>query len=110
VRLRGEGGGAGPLAALAGALLLGACKQGPNFFSPAPPEEKAYTPPTTRSRRPTAPGVKSRAAQRIAFGAKVKDDWWTLFHSPPLDRVMREALAGSPTIAQAPRRSRRGAS
>ena len=27
--------------------------------------------------------------------------WWTLFHSPELDRMVREALANSPTLAQA---------
>jgi len=93
---------AGSLAALAGvALLLGACKQGPNFFSPATPEEKAYTTPDEPIPPPDDPRVKTRAAQRIAMGAKVQDDWWRLFHSPELERIMREALAGSPTIAQA---------
>ncbi|HXO00549.1 MAG TPA: efflux transporter outer membrane subunit, partial [Stellaceae bacterium] len=82
-------------------LLLGACKQGPNFFSPAAPGENAYTTPDDQIPPPDAPGVKTRAAQRIALGAKVKDDWWKLFHSLQLERVMREALAGSPTIAQA---------
>ena len=97
-----RGGTAGSLAALAGmTLLLAACKQGPNFFSPAAPEEKAYTSSGDAVPPPDTPGVKTRAAQRIALGAKVKDDWWTLFHSPQLERVMREALAGSPTIAQA---------
>jgi NodT family efflux transporter outer membrane factor (OMF) lipoprotein len=87
--------------ALAGALaLLAACEQGPNFFSPAAPAEKTYTsaddpiPPSV-----DAPG-KSRAAQRIAIGAKVKDDWWSLFHSPKLDAVVKQALRDSPTIAQ----------
>ena len=97
-----RGGTAGSLAALAGvAFLLAACKQGPNLFSPAPPEEKAYTAPEDPIPPPDKPGVKTRAAQRIAMGAKVKDDWWTLFHSPQLDQVMRAALADSPTIAQA---------
>ena len=97
-----KGGIAGSLAALAGmVLLLGACKQGPNFFSPAAPGENAYTTPDDQIPPPDAPGVKTRAAQRIALGAKVKDDWWKLFHSLQLERVMREALAGSPTIAQA---------
>jgi NodT family efflux transporter outer membrane factor (OMF) lipoprotein len=98
------GGMARPLAALAAtALLLGACQQGPNFFSPAAPEEKSYTgandpvPPPDNG----APRKRGGPAQRVALGAKVKDDWWTLFHSPPLDRTMREALDGSPTIAQA---------
>ncbi len=97
-----RGGLASSLAALAGAmLLLAGCKQGPNFFSPAAPEEKAYTTPDDSIPPPDAPGVKTQAAQRIAMGAKVKDDWWTLFHSPRLEGVMRAALADSPTIAQA---------
>ena len=97
-----KGGTASSLAALAGVtLLLASCKQGPNFFSPAAPEEQGYTGPDDPVPPPDEPGVKSRAAQRIAVGAKVKDDWWTLFHSPPLDQVMREALADSPTIQQA---------
>ena len=93
---------AGPLAALAGVLLLLAgCKQGPNFFSPAPPEEKAYTTPDDPIPPPDQPGAKKQAAQRIALGAKVQDEWWKLFHSPQLEKVVRDGLAGSPTIAQA---------
>ncbi len=97
-----RGGAAGSLAALAGAaLLLAACKQGPNFFSPAAPEEKAYTTPDDLIPPPDEPGAKTAAAQRLALGAKVKNDWWTLFHSPQLESVMQTALAESPTLAQA---------
>ena len=38
---------------------------------------------------------------RAAIGEKVVGDWWTLFHSPALDSVIREAIAGSPTLAEA---------
>jgi NodT family efflux transporter outer membrane factor (OMF) lipoprotein len=31
----------------------------------------------------------------------VPAQWWTLFHSPELDRMVREALTSSPTLAQA---------
>lgn len=97
-----RGGTASSLAALAGvALLLAACKQGPDLFSPQAPEEKGYTPPDAAVPPPDVPGIKSPAAQRLAIGAKVKDDWWTLFHSHQLDGVMREAFGGSPTIQQA---------
>ena len=102
-----RGGAAGALGALAAAtLLLAACKQGPDFFSPAAPGEKGYTTPDdpvppTGEGPPAKRGAKSKPAQRVAVGAKVKDDWWTLFHSPMLDKVMREALDSSPTIAQA---------
>jgi NodT family efflux transporter outer membrane factor (OMF) lipoprotein len=83
------------------ALLLAACKQGPNLFSPAPPEEKAYTGPDDPVPPPDDPGVKTRAAQRIAIGAKVQDDWWALFRSPALNQVVRQSFTDSPTIAQA---------
>ena len=97
-----RGGTARSLAALAGVvLLLAACKQGPDLFSPQAPEERGYTPPDAAVPPPDVPGVKSKAAQRLAMGAKVKDDWWTLFHSHQLDGVMREAFGGSPTIQQA---------
>jgi NodT family efflux transporter outer membrane factor (OMF) lipoprotein len=97
-----RGGTAGPLiAVLAGVvLLLAACKQGPDLFSPAAPEEKAYTTPDDPV-PPDAPGVKTKSAQRVALGAKVQDDWWTLFHSPPLEKIMRDAFRDSPPLAQA---------
>jgi len=31
----------------------------------------------------------------------IPEQWWTLFRSPELDRLVREALANSPTLAQA---------
>lgn len=98
-----RGGTAGSVGAtLAGVvLLLAACKQGPNFFSPAPPEEKAYTTPDETVPPADEPGEKTRAAQRVAMGAKVQNEWWRLFHSRPLELAIRDAFAGSPTIAQA---------
>jgi NodT family efflux transporter outer membrane factor (OMF) lipoprotein len=92
--------GAGALAAAA--VLLAACKQGPDFLSPAPPAEKAYTAdddPTLPSA--DEPPSKRGPAQRVALGAKVQDDWWNLFHSPILNRVVKQALVDSPNIAQA---------
>lgn len=86
----------------AAAVLLAACKQGPDFLSPAAPEETAYTAANDPS-LPPADGRPSKRgpAQRVALGARVKDDWWKLFHSPALDRVVKQALVDSPTIAQA---------
>jgi NodT family efflux transporter outer membrane factor (OMF) lipoprotein len=34
-------------------------------------------------------------------GGNIPAQWWTLFQSPELDRMVREALANSPTLAQA---------
>ena len=99
-----KGGAAGSLAAamlVFAALLLSGCKQGPNFFSPAAPEEMGYTAPGEAVPPVDQPGLKTNAAQRIAVGAKVQNEWWKLFRSPQLDRAIRDAFADSPTIAQA---------
>jgi NodT family efflux transporter outer membrane factor (OMF) lipoprotein len=96
------GGSASALAVLAALItLLASCKQGPNFFSPAPPQETAYTAPGDPIPPTTDTSAKNRAAQRIAVGAKVAADWWTLFHSPALNGTVNQALRDSPTIAQA---------
>lgn len=81
------------------ALLLSGCKLGPNFASPRGPSTTGYTSPG----EPNLPTAVSggQARQRLAVGAKVAADWWTIFHSPALNQVMKEALADSPTIAQA---------
>jgi len=100
--LGGGRAGAAGVALAALLTLLAACKQGPNFLSPAVPEEQAYTGPGDAIPPPdTGPETRPKAAQRIAIGAKVKDDWWALFRSPILTRVVEQALRDSPTIAQA---------
>jgi NodT family efflux transporter outer membrane factor (OMF) lipoprotein len=48
----------------------------------------------------SAPGVGG-APQRFADGGDIPDQWWTLFHSEPLDLLVRRALAESPTLAAA---------
>lgn len=78
------------------ALSLAGCELGPNFFSPAPPDATSYTAPEE-----TNLGDGKRDKQHLAVGAKIENDWWTVFRSPPLDRVMKQALADSPTLAQA---------
>jgi NodT family efflux transporter outer membrane factor (OMF) lipoprotein len=78
------------------ALSLAGCELGPNFFSPAGPEATEYTSPGEKNL-----GDSRRDKQALAVGAKIEDAWWTIFHSPVLDRVMKQALADSPTLAQA---------
>ena len=99
--LRPGGLAAGAWGALAvAAVLLTACKQGFDFLSPAPPQEQDYTAEPTLPPADSPEG-KKLAEQRVALGAKIQNDWWNLFHSPALDRVIKQALVDSPTIAQA---------
>ena len=79
------------LGACALALLTGCAAVGPNF-----------TAPTTAVNRYAMPGDETNHGLTNAeIGEKVVADWWTLFRSPQLDAIMREAIANNRTLAQA---------
>jgi len=98
-RARCARGSGGPYAVIA-ALLVGACAVGPNFKTPAPPKITAYAPhqPVTTA---AVPGVAGGAAQTIVSGADLPGDWWTLFHSRPLDDLIVQALSSNPDLKAA---------
>lgn len=50
--------------------------------------------------------VAGGQAQQFAPGKDIPAQWWTLFRSPALDRLVRDALEGSPTLAKAGARLR----
>jgi NodT family efflux transporter outer membrane factor (OMF) lipoprotein len=77
--------------ALSGALAAG-CTVGPNFHPPATPTAEGYA---------TAGDDVNEGKVRAQIGAAVVSDWWTLFRSPELDQVVREAAAGNPTLEEA---------
>ncbi|HET6633045.1 MAG TPA: efflux transporter outer membrane subunit [Rhodanobacteraceae bacterium] len=73
-------------------LLLAGCAAGPDFKRPAPPQVSNYsrTPLTATT---ATPGIAGGEAQKFTRGADIAGDWWTLFHSRPLDALIRQALA-----------------
>ena len=78
------------------AALTG-CAVGPDFKQPAPPA----TPRITAQPLPgqTASAVTTGGtAQAFVSGGDVPADWWTLFNSPVLNRLVQDALAASPTL------------
>jgi NodT family efflux transporter outer membrane factor (OMF) lipoprotein len=83
------------------ALGLSGCVVGPNFKPPAAPDVPRYTaaplPPATVA----TPGVTGGEAQRFSSGADIPADWWTQFHSPALDALVRQALANNPNLKAA---------
>src|SRR5206468_8740681 len=89
-----------PLAALL-ASLLGGCVVGPNFKPPAPPNVAGYTATPLPAATVATPGVAGGEAQRFVSGADIPADWWTLFHSRPLDILVRQALANNPNLKAA---------
>ncbi|MDR3748118.1 MAG: efflux transporter outer membrane subunit [Acidobacteriota bacterium] len=86
-------------AAVVSALLAG-CTVGPHYRPPAPPTVGTYTPAPQPSQTASSVGPGG-AAQHLNPAMDVSAQWWTLFHSKELDNLVREALANSPTLAQA---------
>lgn len=84
--------------ALVLAAALGGCTVGPNFVHPHPPKAAAYTSVATA---PNLAPDAGEPAQRVIADQAVPAAWWQLFRSPPLDHLVRQAMANSPTIAAA---------
>lgn len=80
-----------PVAALGATLLLAGCAVGPDFKSPAPPAVSSYTSRPVATTAAT-PNVAGGSAQHFETGADIPGDWWTLFHSAPLDALIEAAL------------------
>ena len=87
------------IALLALAWLSG-CMVGPNFRQPDPPDLPRYTETPMPDQTASAPGVGG-ASQRLIAGGELPAQWWTLFRSEPLDRLIRQAVADSPNLAAA---------
>jgi NodT family efflux transporter outer membrane factor (OMF) lipoprotein len=85
----GQGTGAGLIA-----VMLGACAVGPDFVRPSAPAADRYT----RQPLPAATMAADGQAQSFIGGTAVVPDWWNLFKSAPLDALVRQAVAGSPTL------------
>lgn len=80
--------GTGLAAAFAG------CTVGPNFHRPDAPGTPRYT----ETPLPQQTESANRTAQRFVDGGDLPAQWWSLYRSEPLDRLVRDAIAGSPTL------------
>jgi NodT family efflux transporter outer membrane factor (OMF) lipoprotein len=78
-------------------LLTAGCVVGPNYKRPAAPNVPGYTPslPTTTS---SSPNVTGGEAQTFAQGRDIPGDWWTLFHSKPLNDLIERSLKNNPDL------------
>jgi NodT family efflux transporter outer membrane factor (OMF) lipoprotein len=75
-------------------VLLAGCAVGPNFKRPAAPEVNDYVPTPLSATASTANTVAGES-QRFAGGADIAADWWTLFHSAPLNELIDSSLASN---------------
>src|ERR1700730_1939870 len=81
-------------------LLTTGCAVGPNFKRPAAPQVPGYTStsPSTTSSTPTVPGGE---AQQFIQGRDIPGEWWTLFHSKPLNDLIERSLKANPDLKAA---------
>src|ERR1700733_11983298 len=70
-------------------LALAGCTVGPEFKSPQAPAVGAY-------RATTEP-----AQAHFDLGAPVAADWWTVFGSPELNKLIEQSVAGNQTLVGA---------
>jgi NodT family efflux transporter outer membrane factor (OMF) lipoprotein len=75
-------------------LAIAGCAVGPNFKRPAPPEVSDYTPSPLLTTAST-PNVVAGQPQHFTAGADISADWWTLFHSAPLNELIEQSLANN---------------
>jgi NodT family efflux transporter outer membrane factor (OMF) lipoprotein len=85
---------------LAVAVCLTGCAVGPDFAPPAAPDVNGYTPQSLGAAvtGSTTPGGN---AQRLVHDLDLPGQWWTLFHSRPLNSLIDKALAANPDLAAA---------
>jgi NodT family efflux transporter outer membrane factor (OMF) lipoprotein len=81
-------------------VLLTSCAVGPKFKKPEAPPVKDYTssPLSTTS---SSTNVAGGEAQSFVSGQDIAGDWWTLFHSKPLNALIERALKANPNLKAA---------
>lgn len=84
------------------AIMLGAtgCKVGPNYKPPTAPQVTGYTPPPLTTTTAT-PNIAGGEEQKFISGQDIPGEWWTVFHSKPLDDLIERALKTNPDIKAA---------
>jgi NodT family efflux transporter outer membrane factor (OMF) lipoprotein len=81
-------------------LFATGCVVGPGFKKPAAPDVSGYTPApiTTTSSTPNVTGGES---QHLVDGHDIPGEWWTLFHSRPLNDLIERSLKANPSLKAA---------
>jgi NodT family efflux transporter outer membrane factor (OMF) lipoprotein len=80
-----------------GATMLSGCAVGLDFHKPIPPTVSGYT------REPLTPTSSTAVVvggeeQRFLTGIDIPNQWWELFGSEPLNRLIEKSLQTNPTI------------
>ncbi len=81
-------------------LLMTGCAVGPDFQRPATPNVDRYTPQPLPAQTASVE-IKGGEAQHFVQDMDIPGQWWTLFHSKPLNDLIEQALKANPDLEAA---------
>ncbi len=93
--------------ALSAIFFLSACTVGPDYKTPPASLSQHYD---QQAEQRLGQGGDPSAEQHIDLGKKVNGDWWSAFHSPKLDQLVRRAIDGNLELVAADATLRQAAS
>lgn len=80
--------------------LVAGCAVGPDFVRPVPPDPATYIGPVQPATTAFAE-VRGGEAQRFVNGMDLPAEWWTMFHSEALNRLVERSLKANPNLQAA---------
>jgi NodT family efflux transporter outer membrane factor (OMF) lipoprotein len=90
----------GSAATFAASLLLASCAVGPDFLHPGAPDVVGYTKEPLPSQTSSTDAATGQS-QHLAQGRDIPQEWWRLFKSPALNRLIERSLNNNPTLQSA---------
>jgi NodT family efflux transporter outer membrane factor (OMF) lipoprotein len=81
-------------------MVMTGCAAGPDFRRPTIPAVDSYTPQPLPGQTVSVE-VKGGEAQRFVQDMDIPGQWWTLFHSKPLNDLIKQALKANPDLEAA---------
>jgi NodT family efflux transporter outer membrane factor (OMF) lipoprotein len=76
------------------------CAVGPDFRAPDAPNVVSYT-REPLSQTTAFADITGGSAQQFVSGRDIPAEWWTLFHSEPLNALIEESLKANPNLQSA---------
>lgn len=84
---------------LISSFLVG-CAVGPDFERPLAPDAQSYTETELPEKTIETEGHGGEA-QRFVMGQDIPGQWWELFHSEPLNELIKKAICNNPNLQAA---------
>jgi NodT family efflux transporter outer membrane factor (OMF) lipoprotein len=81
-------------------MLMTGCAVGPNFQRPTTPNVDRYTSQPLRAQTESVE-IKGGEVQRFVQDMDIPGQWWTLFHSKPLNDLIEQAFKANPDLESA---------